>query len=96
MAIKIRFLNSRGRRTVTHAVTLQNLNTRSRSRILCKDLVKNNVYTDMNFLDIKMYRIYRSKHVGHVLRTLSIYKYTINERGVKFRRLYGGSFLLKF
>jgi hypothetical protein len=34
--------------------------------------------------------------VEHVLRTLSIYKYTINERGVKFTRLCGGSFLLKF
>ena len=30
---------------------------------------------------------YRCKHVEHNLKTLSIYKYTINERGAKFRRL---------
>jgi hypothetical protein len=41
----------------------------------------------MDILNIKMWWIYRPKHVEHVLRTLPTYRYTINERGVKFRRL---------
>jgi hypothetical protein len=41
----------------------------------------------MNILNIKTQWIYKSKNAAHVLRTLHIYEYTINERGVKFRRL---------
>jgi hypothetical protein len=48
----------------------------------------------MNIINIKMQWTYKSKHVEHVLRTLYIYRYTINERGFKFRRLC--VYLLKF
>jgi hypothetical protein len=45
------------------------------------------VHSHINILNIKMQWIYKSKNAEHVLRTLHIYKYIINEQGVKFKRL---------